>query len=98
MWRQVFLTALLLLGCGEALAAASGSSPAAAIVLPGATNEMNGVMAEDAYISQHYPGWQQGSQSTVMQNGKDYDQIQLSGPGGKTQTIYFDITAWFGKM
>ena len=69
-----------------------------AIVLEDATSELNGVSAEHAYTSKHYPGWRWKTQSLVEHEGRPHDVIELVGPNGETKTIYFDITNWFGKL
>ena len=69
-----------------------------AIILEGATNELNGVQAEHVYTSKRYPGWKWRMQSLMNVGEKHYDIIELAGQKGETKTIYFDITSWFGKM
>jgi len=78
-------------------AAAPGSSIQTAIQLPGVRNETQGVDAEYGYIKKNFPGWNLKAQSLVPEKGHQYDAITISGPGGKVQTIFFDITTWFGK-
>jgi len=69
-----------------------------AIILEGATNELNGVQAEHIYTSTRYPGWKWRMQSLMNVGDKHYDIIGLVGQKGETKTIYFDISSWFGKM
>jgi len=69
-----------------------------AIILEGATNELNGVQAEHIYTSKRYPGWKWRMQSLMNVGDKHYDIIELVGQKGETKTIYFDISSWFGKM
>jgi len=69
-----------------------------AIILEGATNELNGVQAEHIYTSKRYPGWKWRMQSLMDVGDKHYDIIELVGRNGETKTIYFDISSWFGKM
>ena len=69
-----------------------------AIILEGATNELNGVQAEHIYTSKRYPGWKWRMQSLMDAGDKHYDIIELVGQNGEAKTIYFDISSWFGKM
>jgi len=92
--------AAMLLASGAAAAAASekGLSFEDAIVLDGVSNEIDGVGAEHLYTDQHEAGWTWQRQALVHSDGRVYDVIDLSGPGGETKSVYFDITDWFGKM
>jgi hypothetical protein len=81
----------------QAQAPAAGSSVATAIQLPGIQHETEGVAAEYAYIQKNFPGWKVKAQALLSDKGKQYDSIQITSPGGATKTVFFDITAWFGK-
>jgi hypothetical protein len=69
-----------------------------AIILEGATNELNGVQAEHAYTSKRYPDWKWRMQSLMNVGNRHYDIIELIGQKGESKTIYLDISSWFGKM
>ena len=73
-----------------------GSTIEKAVIINGGTEE-TGVHAEYAYIQKHYPGYKRGGQSLLNQQGRDYDAIEFRTADGKKMTIYFDITAFFGK-
>jgi hypothetical protein len=75
-----------------------GLTSETAIILEGATNELDGVQAEHIYTSKRYPGWKWRMQSLMNVGDKHYDIIELVGQNGETKTIYFDISSWFGKM
>jgi hypothetical protein len=92
-----FAVALTVAGAAYAQAPAPGTSVATAIVLPGIQHETQGVDAEYAYIKKNYPGAKLKAQSLIPDKGRQYDAIQITGADGATRTIYFDITAWFGK-
>lgn len=83
--------------CAQTPPAAPGSTVQTAIQLPGVGNETQGVDAEYTYIKKNFPGWKLKAQSLVPEKGHQYDAITITGPGGKVQTVFFDITAWFGK-
>ena len=78
-----------------------GSSMEKAIVILGAQGERDGVAAEYSYIEQLYgprgAAWQTNSQSLLEKNGHSYDELEVD-HGGKTESFYFDITDYFGKM
>lgn len=82
----------------ETAASEPGSSFDTAIVLEGATNELAGVQAENAYVAKHYAGWRQRMQALLNHDGRMYDRIDIVGPRGESKSLYFDITDWFGKL
>jgi hypothetical protein len=95
--RVAWCFAIALALAGAAQAPDAGSSIATAIQLPGVQRETQGVDAEYAYIQKNFPGWKLKSQALLADKGKQYDSLSLTGPGGATKTIFFDITPWFGK-
>ena len=95
--RGLALLGLLLSLAGAAQAQSPGNTPATAIALPGIQHETDGVSAEYVYIREHFPGWKPGMQALISAGGRHYDRIELTGPDGATQAIFFDITDWFGK-
>jgi len=80
-----------------AFSGGDGSTLEKAVIIKGAT-EATGVDAEYAYLQKHFPGCRTGSQSLQNVKGKAYDVLEFTPTGGKKQTIYFDITAFFGKF
>lgn len=79
-------------------AGGDGGSMAQAVAIKNAKNEMEGVDAEAKWIAKVHPGWLKGSQALLTRNGKAYDRIEYRTPDGKTATIFFDITGFFGKF
>lgn len=75
-----------------------GSSIEQAVVIENAKNEEEGVDAEAKWIRKVHPGWRKGNQALLNEKGKSYDQIEYATPDGKTMTVYFDITDFFGKF
>jgi hypothetical protein len=92
-----FVITLAMAGAAQAQAPAPGSSVETAISLPGIQHETQGVDAEYAYIKKNFPGWKLKAQSLISSKGRQYDAIQITGPDGSAKTVYFDITAWFGR-
>ena len=74
-----------------------GSSIEQAVIIRNAKDESEGVDAESQWISKVHPGWSKGDQALLSKKGKSYDRIEYTTPKGKTQTVFFDITEFFGK-
>lgn len=77
--------------------APAGTTSDTAIMLPHIADEFHGVVAEHAYIAEHFPDWHIEYQTTVEHNGRRYDLLGMIKPDRSKTTIYFDITDWFGK-
>ena len=75
-----------------------GATQETAVVIKGAKNEQEGVDAERKWVNKVHPGWKKGAQALMNAEGKYYDRIEYTTPSGETQTIYFDITEFFGKF
>ena len=81
----------------------TGSSKADAIIIKGASGEMDGIQAEYYYIGYKYgargTNWQSGGQALYSENGKFYDSITFTTlKDGIAHKIYFDITDFYGKF
>ncbi len=74
-----------------------GSSMEKAVIIKNASNEEEGVAAESRWISKVHPGWKKGKQGLFNKNGKAYDKIEYTTPTKEIQTLFFDITDFFGK-
>jgi hypothetical protein len=77
--------------------APAGATPETAIVLPNIADEFHGVVAEHAYIADHFPTWHIEYQMTIEQNDRRYDLLGMIKPDNTKAMIYFDITDWVGK-
>ena len=75
-----------------------GSSIEKAVVIKNAKNEQEGVGAESQWIRKIHPGWSKGRQAELEDSGRNYDRIEYTTPGGEKETIFFDITDFFGKF
>ena len=73
-----------------------GTSMSTAIVIQ-ADNEMDGVNYEYIWLSLHHPTDMVVMQSLVTMGGRAYDVIELQSSSGEMQTIYFDITSFYGR-
>ena len=76
--------------------AARGLSCKSAIVIE-ATNEHDGIAEEKAWINENYPGAKEVKQAPTTCNGKPADQLDLETANGRTVSVYFDISNFFGK-
>ncbi len=75
-----------------------GSRVESAVVIDGARNEEEGIVAESYWISRNRAGWRKGDQALINANGRQFDRISYTSPDGKQAVIFFDITSFFGKM
>jgi len=78
----------------------SGVSPDAPIVMI-ATNESTGVAKEYEVLFLLYGrqnvDWQ-SSQKLLKHKNRDFDEMEITLKNGKTETVFFDITSFFGKF
>lgn len=74
-----------------------GSSMEKAIILKGASSSLGGVPAEYEWIRDNLPGCKVRMQSFNKRENKMYDVMICSCSDGRTETVYFDITDFFGK-
>lgn len=74
-----------------------GSSYSEAIVITGAPNEEIGVPAEYKWLRAHFPGFGDYQQKCLERDGKRYDIFTWRTASGENKTIYFDISAFYGK-
>jgi len=78
-----------------------GSSLANAIKIKGAHGEMDGTASEYSYLALVYGpqgnAWTMGQQSLLSDSGKSYDALAITLADGTKETVYFDITDYFGK-
>ncbi len=87
---------------GVTFAGGAGLSIEDAVIILGATSEMEGISAESEWISLLYGvrdvDWEKGTQSLIEDKGRYYDlqEVYLTG-SGETIEIWFDITDFFGK-
>ena len=75
-----------------------GSTVEAAVIIKGAHNTREGIRAEAVWILKNRANWHKDRQALLTPpGGKIYDRIEYQTPTGRS-AIYFDITAFFGKM
>lgn len=74
-----------------------GKSMATAIVIE-ADKEFDGILKEYAWLQEHYPGHESDVQSLTFGGDKVYDIISITTADGEKLDIYFDITAFYGKL
>ena len=72
-----------------------GLGCADAVILLGARNSLEGVLAENAWIVEHHPGYRKIGQGLVGREGRWYDEIDIRNADGVEKTICFDITSFF---
>ena len=83
---------------GIVYAGSDGSSLANAVVIQTELKGGAGVRSEYAWLSQRYPGYQRKLQALLHKDGKSYDRLDITTADGRELSVYFDITAFFGKF
>lgn len=76
---------------------AAGTSCDNAIVIH-ASGEGAGIKAENEWIRAHFGPFTKGPQSLLVCNKKHVDKIDFTTADGKTHSVFFDISEWFGKF
>lgn len=63
-----------------------------------ADDEFSGILKENEWLQEHYPGYEKGGQATTFDGDIIYDIISITTADGIELKIYFDITAFYGKL
>jgi len=74
-----------------------GSSYEQAIII-NETHESPGTAAEYSWLSVHYPHYRTAGQALAFNEKKPYDIISVITHDGKTLSVYFDISKFYGKF
>lgn len=74
-----------------------GTDCARAVVIGGAGHEFEGVRAERWWVYSKNPGSRIASQSVSESDGRALETIHILTADGRSRTICFDITSFFGK-
>ncbi len=104
-------TAVLIVSIAQAMLAAQlahagpvsygggdGGSFDAAIIVTGAMNEEEGILAEIAYVAKRHPDWRLGKSALMNKVGRTFDSNSYSAKDGSEHVMIFDVTGFFGKM
>jgi hypothetical protein len=77
-----------------------GTSMHAAVVIRGAKGEQDGTAAEYKYLDLLLPDVSHTvrSQALMEDAGRSFDRLDVELAGGKSMTVFFDITDYFGKF
>jgi len=62
-----------------------------------AGTESQGIAAERDWIDTQFPGHTRYSQALSMSKGRAFDVLVLNAADGRTISVCFDITSFFGK-
>src|SRR2546425_2477594 len=62
-----------------------------------ARTDQEGVQAERAWLSDHYPGHGQYMQGLSTPGKRMFDVLSFTSADGRAVSVCFDITAWFGR-
>ncbi len=74
-----------------------GSSREQAVVIRGAKGEADGVKAEYTWLRRRFSAHRVLRQAVVSLNGRVYDQMDIATSDGNRQSVFFDITFFYGK-
>lgn len=74
----------------------AGISMNEAVVLPNASNDIDSVSAEYAWIRKNMPACIIKSQTIINKNKKVYRLIMVTSIEHKDRPVYFDITSFYG--
>jgi hypothetical protein len=74
-----------------------GSTKETAVVIEGARNEEEGIVAESFWASRNRFRSRKTGQALLNVNSRQLDQITYTSPDGKEEAVFFDVTAFFGK-
>jgi hypothetical protein len=75
-----------------------GSSFAAAIIIEGAKNEMDGIGAERTYVAKRHSDWREENSALITKDGRSYDINDYRAADGSKHTLTFDVTGFLGKF
>jgi hypothetical protein len=75
-----------------------GTSCEQAIIVQGAHGEADGVHSEYDWLKAHYPGYRMIRQAEELGKRKTYDRLDFADKDGKSHSVCFDISAFFGKF
>ncbi|MBV9737401.1 MAG: hypothetical protein JO177_04450 [Candidatus Eremiobacteraeota bacterium] len=93
--------ALILAAAASASLLQNGTSFSDAVVVK-APDESTGVASEYAWLASHPctgGTWRVATQSLVFHDKKPYDVLSvICSSGAQKRDVYFDISAYFGKM
>lgn len=103
MTRRAHIGFAALLLCGTAGAALAslefaggdGTTCEKAIVIKGATSELEGVASEYRYLSERHPGWSLKEQSLLHSGDRSYDLLKFVTADGKERRACFDISEFY---
>jgi hypothetical protein len=73
-----------------------GQSRETAVVIEGAMDEFEGLMAENLWAIRHHPQWVKHDQALIASDGKHFDKINYQSSDG-THTIWYDVSGFLGK-
>jgi len=88
-------------GSGPVFAGGNGRRPEDAVVIEGVGSHMAGIRAEKEYLSQLFGaegiGWELKRQALRQRDdGTRIDKITVEKGSGGTETVYFDVSNFFG--
>lgn len=74
-----------------------GDSMETAIRIQGPEGKQDGAVVQRKFVETFFPGWQNYKQSLLPKGSRHFDAYEMTGPNGDKQTVYFDVTNWYGE-
>ena len=101
----MILLAVPLVGCQTqlrtqqtlAFSGGDGSCCQKAVVIDGAKARETGLLGQQLWLDQNYPGYRKTKDCTLNSDTRRFDQVELTSVDGHTSNVYFDVTDWWGK-
>ncbi|MFA6019962.1 MAG: tetratricopeptide repeat protein [Rhodospirillales bacterium] len=73
-----------------------GDGMETAVRIQGPEGKQDGAAIQRRFVETFFPGWQNYKQSLLSQDSKHIDAYEMTGPNGERETVYFDVTNWYG--
>lgn len=74
-----------------------GDSMETAVRIQGPEGKQDGATAQRRFVETFFPGWHNYKQSLLPKGSRHFDAFEMTGPNGDKQTVFFDVTNWYGE-
>lgn len=74
-----------------------GDSAETAVRIKGPSGSQSSQAAQHKFIELFYPGWQNSKQSLLPRGNKLFSALELTGPKGENETVFFDVTGGYDE-
>lgn len=74
-----------------------GDSIETAVRIQGPEGKQDGAVVQRKFVETFFPGWQNYKQSLLPKGSRHIDAYEMTSPNGERETVYFDVTNWYGE-